>query len=263
MRPYLTRKGIEIAHLVTTAMADVFKAAGDEMSEEEDEDRKRLRDIVDGLPMDWSDLPAIVQPILVPMAQDGASEALEQIEVRGQTSTDLANERATEWARNRSAEMVGMKYGDDGELEDNADAKWAINESTRTMVNDLVTRAIDEGWSNDRLAQEIGGDEAFSDSRAEMIARTETAMADVQGNLVAYQAAAEGGIDLMKEWLTAEDDLVSDDCQLNADAGPIPLDDAFPSGASAPPEHPNCRCDLLPVRLASDPDAADDDSSDE
>lgn len=262
MRPYLTHKAIEITHAITTAMSDVFKAdEAEESAEDEDELRSRLNRLVEGLQLDWTDLPPSVQNIIEPMAKDGAAEALEQIDASAQTTTDLANERATQWARERSAELVGMKYGEDGELVDNPDAKWSITESTRTMVKDLVTKAIDEGWSNDRLAQEIGRDEAFSDDRAELIARTETAMADVQGNMVAYKAAADSGIELKKEWLTAEDDLVSDDCQLNADAGPIDLDDAFPSGASAPPEHPNCRCDVLPVRLARDEDADQGDES--
>ena len=33
----------------------------------------------------------------------------------------------------------------------------------------------------------------------------------------------------------------------NAEAGVVPLDGQFPSGADAPPDHPNCVCDVLPV----------------
>ncbi len=247
MRPYLTRKGVEISHAVISAMGDTFKA------DDPDEERLRAkaRALVENMEFDWSDLPREVRAVLEPFAAGAAADGLAQIEVAVATATDLANERATEWARNRAAEMVGMKYDENGALVENPNANWAINESTRDMIGDLVTQAIDEGWSNDRLAKEIGNDAAFSDARAEMIARTETAMADVNGNLAAYKVAAESGIEMQKEWMTGDDDLVSEDCAANQDEGPIGLDEAFQSGAQAPPEHPNCRCDLLPVRLAS------------
>jgi SPP1 gp7 family putative phage head morphogenesis protein len=245
LRPYLTKKGIQLSHKVTTAMNETFKAAGDD----EDRLRDKVKALIDSMEFDWSDLPGPVSAILEPFAKGAAADGLAQIEVAFQTATDLANERATEWARARAAEMVGMKYGAEGALVENPNAVWAINESTRDMLNGLVTRAIDEGWSNDRLAKEIGNDEAFSDERAMLIARTETAMADVQGNAAAYKAAEDSGVELQKEWLTAGDDLVSEDCQANEDEGPIDLGDTFPSGAAWPPEHPNCRCDCLPVRI--------------
>ena len=49
----------------------------------------------------------------------------------------------------------------------------------------------------------------------------------------------------MKEWTTAEDDLVSEDCEANGDQGPIGIDEAFDSGDDAPPAHPQCRCVLV------------------
>jgi hypothetical protein len=59
-----------------------------------------------------------------------------------------------------------------------------------------------EGWSNDQLADALLGDDAFSGARAEMIARTETAMADVQGNLIGWK---ESGVVEGKEWKVAQD----------------------------------------------------------
>jgi hypothetical protein len=45
------------------------------------------------------------------------------------------------------------------------------------------------------------------------IARTESATADVQGNMVGYREARDQvGIVVKKEWITAGDDLVSEDC---------------------------------------------------
>ena len=42
-------------------------------------------------------------------------------------------------------------------------------------------------------------------------------------------------------------------CVLNADAGPIPVGDEFPSGDIATPGHPNCRCALVPFVEGYDP----------
>jgi SPP1 gp7 family putative phage head morphogenesis protein len=110
----------------------------------------------------------------------------------------------------------------------------------------------------DQLADAIAQDTAFSDERAMTIARTESATADVQGNMAAYREARDQvGIVVLKEWITAGDDLVSEDCAANAEQGAIDLDDDFQSGANAPPDHPNCRCDVLPVRFPTDDEAGD------
>jgi len=45
------------------------------------------------------------------------------------------------------------------------------------------------------------------------------------------------------EWLVAEG---CDDCQENADASPIGIDETFPTGDTEPPAHPNCMCSLAP-----------------
>jgi SPP1 gp7 family putative phage head morphogenesis protein len=89
----------------------------------------------------------------------------------------------------------------------------------------------------------IGDSYAFSDERAMLIARTETIRASNQGALASYRAADVA----QKEWTTAEDDRVSEDCEANGDQGPIGIDEAFDSGDMTPPAHPNCRCVIVPV----------------
>jgi hypothetical protein len=84
-----------------------------------------------------------------------------------------------------------------------------------------------------------------------------TIAANNQGNLAAYKDAAAQGIAVMKEWLSAGDDLVSEECQANEDQGPIPLDDDFDSGDDAPPLHPNCRCAIAPV-VSDESDSQDE-----
>ena len=85
----------------------------------------------------------------------------------------------------------------------------------------------------------------MSKHRSELIARTETANALSQSSL---DTMADMGLD-GKEWVTAGDDLVSDDCLGNEAEGVIPLGQSFSGGVDAPPQHPDCRCVVAPARL--------------
>ena len=175
-----------------------------------------------------------VEDTLTEVTQDGGAAALAQIGIVDDESiVSQVNERAIEYARDRSAEMVGKKWVD-GELIDNPNAEWVIDEATRDMLRADVTQAIEEGWSNDRLADAIAENYAFSDQRAETIARTETAFADVQGNLAGYKAS---GVVAAKQWLAAPD--CCDDCQ-EIDGEVVDLDGVFSDGSDGPPAHPNC-----------------------
>lgn len=180
--------------------------------------------------------------LLAEIVADGAAEALDQIGfVADESIVRQLNEHALEYAQTRSAEMVGKKWID-GELVDNPNAEWQIAESTREMLRADVAAAIEAGSSNADLANQIERNYAFSDARSELIARTETAFADVAGNLKAYKLS--GQVE-SKRWLTAPDC-----CELceALDGVVVALDDDFPNdGGDGPPLHPNCRCDVLPV----------------
>ena len=82
-------------------------------------------------------------------------------------------------------------------------------------------------------------------SRAEMIARTETSEALSQASL---DSMSDMGIE-GKEWVTAGDALVSDECLGNEAEGVIPVNQEFSGGVMAPPQHPDCRCTVAPARL--------------
>lgn len=141
---------------------------------------------------------------------------------------DQANEKAIEWASAHSGELV-----------------TGLDRTTQDLVNMLVEEAEAEGWSNDRLAGELENSEAFGEKRAMVIARTETAMADVQGNLIGY---AEAGVE-RKQWIVGEG-CCPECAELNGET--VALDDVFSDGSDAPPAHPNCRCDILPVMDGED-----------
>lgn len=182
---------------------------------------------------DYSALESAIEPQLHVIARDGARAGLEQVGVtHDQLETMLlqSNAAASDWASDHAAELVK-----------------GLDETTRERVSELVQQALDEGWSNDQLADALTEDSAFDDSRAEVIARTETAAADVQGSLIGWK---ESGVVASKEWKTGG--ACCDECA-DLDGETVPLDEDFPDGD--PPLHPNCRCDVLPV-LSEEEEAA-------
>ena len=137
---------------------------------------------------------------------------------------EQVNSAAVDYAKDRSATLVT-------DLED----------STREMLRATLTEGIEQGWSADTLADEIADSYGFSDERAETIARTETAFANVQGNIEGWTAS---GVVESKEWVTQGE--VCDECD-ELDGKVVGLDEDFPDAGDGPPLHPNCRCDVLPV----------------
>jgi hypothetical protein len=129
-----------------------------------------------------------------------------------------------------------------------------INETTRDYIQTIIEQATKEGWSYDRIAEAlterykefaIGKPQAHIDSRAHLIAVTETGNAYAEGQLQAAQELEAAGLDMEKSWDTVGDDKVSEGCQGNAAVGWIKLDASFPSGHQRPLRFPGCRCDLL------------------
>lgn len=210
--------------------------------------RRRLRAILGDIDFaQWSELAPDLQQVLSVVGKDGAREGLLRMGIdHDEAKLDQVHELAVAWAEDRAAEMVGMKWVD-GKLVENPNARWAITESTREFIRGDVAIALEEGWSNDRLATALAENYAFSDTRAETVARTETARADVNGTLIAYSAAGAVG----KRWIVGSE-TDCDVCADNAAAGPIALDADFPDGTDGPPAHPNCVCDIVPVLPGED-----------
>jgi SPP1 gp7 family putative phage head morphogenesis protein len=132
-----------------------------------------------------------------------------------------------------------MKYVD-GDLVPNPNAEWQITEGTREWLRSTTEQAIAEGWSTQEMASQIRDAHAFSSERAEMIARTEIARADIAGSVEGWKAS---GLVDEKEWLTAPD--CCDECQ-EMNGKKTPVGETFEDGKDVP-LHPQCRCDCLPV----------------
>lgn len=181
-------------------------------------------------------IPAVTDP-LTQVSRDAVSTGLERLPKTVSSGISLGefpNTYATDYADDRAAEMIGKRYVD-GALVDNPDAKWAITDETREAVRKSITQGIADGWTLDEFSDNLARDYAFSPARADVIARTETRLADSRGQVAAWK---ESGVVSKKEWLLSEDN-ACDDCTDNANAGPIDIDDDFPSGDDAPPLHPN------------------------
>jgi hypothetical protein len=192
----------------------------------------------------WVTLIIDGEKILVHIVVDGSGQAFAQVGSELTPAlTDQVNEAAAQWAKERAAEMIGMKYAADGSLVENPGAEWAITESTRDLLRTDVADAIEQGLSSKELADRLAGSYAFSDERAENIARTEIANADIQGSLIGW---AQSGVVDGKEVLLSDSHDEPDDCDEAADMGVVPLEDDF-GGLGDPPFHPNCECDVMPV----------------
>lgn len=178
------------------------------------------------------DIAPELAEVIREMATEGGKDAI--VQVLGAIDKDQlaqVNEKALAYAKDRSAELV-----------------TSLTESTRDMLRSTLAEGIENGWSNDELADALEDTYAFSPERSETIARTETAYADVQGNLDGYR---ESGVVEGKQWIIGQDEFC-DDCQ-ELDGVIVGLDENFPGdGGDGPPLHPNCRCDILPVLSQED-----------
>jgi SPP1 gp7 family putative phage head morphogenesis protein len=238
MSGLLAEQGKKIANDLASAYGRLEKAA---------KQKTPLDDAIDEIDFGgWGSV--IWEPVtgqLESVYLDAYMQAIKQLGITDEGITDLVMEEAVAYAKERAAEMVGMKFDKaTGELVENPNPKWAITDSTRDMLREAVAKSLEEGPSTRELAKAIEDSAAFSADRAEMIARTELAKAHSEGALEGYKAAADAGIVVLKEWLDSDG---CEECSQNADAGAIGLDDTFPTGDEWPPAHPNCRCAIAPV----------------
>lgn len=201
-------------------------------------------------------------------AERVATEVLARIGVDSREDlVDVVNERAVAKAREIAADMVGMRWDEDGELVPARREAWRIDESTRDMIRDTIADGLEENLGNAAIADLIEESTGFSTERAELIAHTEIARINSMASLESYKGAAEDtGLQIKKEWLLGEHPC--EICQANNEQGAIPLDDEFESGDDAPPAHPKCECAVSPVLVEpgeddGEPSNAESPNSDE
>jgi 2'-5' RNA ligase len=183
------------------------------------------------------DLPSIVEETLYEAAHSGALRGLSQVQAVSSVNIGTQQQLAREFAQDRAAEMVGMKWVD-GELVANPNAAWSIDATTREAIRKAVTDAFSAETKMTDLIQAIKDLDTFDEARAENIAATEVHNAQSAGNYAAWE---QTGVVLATKWVCSSLG-PCDECQANADAGPVEFGKAFPSGHVRPVAHPKCRC---------------------
>ena len=158
-------------------------------------------------------------------------------------SIAVANMRAAEYARSRSAELVGMRRNANGDLIPNPAPNMAITDTTRESIQRAVEGAILDGYGHKQIADKLQSLGLFGKKRAETVAITELARAYISGNNGYYESAGVRG----KQWAIATDESgVCGVCVGNSEDGIIPWDKPFSGGQMSPIAHPRCHCDLIP-----------------
>jgi len=183
---------------------------------------------------DWASLAHEIEDDLEDIAADGGYNALAQISLAQGDMLSGINLVARDWAKERAAELVGMRRLADGSLVPNPNAKYRIDDTTRDEIRRVVREAFEEQTSIKELISDVKDSGAFSDSRAKMIAVTEASRAETAGNLAGWKAS--GIVETVRVVLSADHDPESEcDCEDIADAGPYEISDA-----PELPVHPNC-----------------------
>ena len=127
----------------------------------------------------------------------------------------------------------------------------------REAVKKLIQKSLDEGRSVQQMQKLIRQSASFSASKALTVARTETTRAVNAGAVESYATAADLGIKVKMNWLTARDggerhpsDLQIEEQLINP-GDDFELDDGTTGpgpGQMGVAEHDiNCRCTVIPV----------------
>jgi hypothetical protein len=183
---------------------------------------------------------------LTAAALSGADKGIADLGITDDDLIASVNEGARDWADSRAAEMVGMRLTDSGELVPNPNAKWVIGDETRKQIRQIVSDAFDDESKMADIQESIKGAGAFSDYRAEMVARSEISNAQTSAN---YDVWQQSGVVQELTWEMSEQHTEPCVCEDN-DGVSVPIGTPFPSGDLFPIAHPNCDCSVFASKIA-------------
>lgn len=221
----------------------------------EDDIRSFADAVLASIQSEFQDVPLEVQSDLESAMLSGIGQGSLQLEFSSAGLISSANTIAQDYALERSAELVGMKRDAEGNLIPNPDARWAITDTTRDRIREIVADSFSEETPieeikaaiQEALEEEAVGNGIFSEARAALIAQTEVSNAQAGGNFTVWR---ESGVVEKLKWLTSEDELVCTVCEGN-DGVEVQLGHPFPSGDLYPGAHPRCRCVLIVTEVSS------------
>lgn len=198
------------------------------------EDRKKVNLSVDFWRKEAQALLGILLRLITGGAEGGVGVLRSAVEATGiGVDWTLAFTQAADWARAHAADLVDDITGTTRERVRAQIANWI--ETPEHTLPDL--------W------QALAQDHAFSRSRAEMIAVTETTRAYAEGEmLTAREMERAGYFEYEKQWQTAMDNKVCPICaplQYDGTNGVQGVDGVFHTDVGdllGPPAHPRCRC---------------------
>lgn len=239
---------------------DVAKQLTAKLTKVDEDVLQEIEDLLDQLDLDgMAKLAGTLTDTLKSLFREAEDEGLVLAGI--EESVGMAKQldvRALEWSRNRSAELVGRRVLDDGSVIDNPNALYSILETTRDLLRTTVADAVEAGFGTKELTNSILESFAFSESRAEMISRTELANAMTEGNVAAWRES--GQVTTKRSLLGNNENHGQDDID-NSEEGWIDFEDDFQSGDFGPPYHPNCVCALQPG-VSDEEDQPDEDAED-
>lgn len=119
-----------------------------------------------------------------------------------------------------------------------------ISETTRDAVANAIARGLEEGKSTGDIARDVAESGGFANSRAKLIARTESTRAFNGAPAESIKAYAKAtGREFTKTWATAGDARVRDE-HSSMEGETVGVDEKFSNGLAFPSE-PNCRCAVI------------------
>lgn len=228
LKIFLSNSRLDVIIAVKKALADLQKADSPEQ-----QIYKAALEAVK-----WDDIVIDVSSDLSQAYEGGAKEGVAQLSMKVEHSE--INSSAKAYAEKRSAEMIGKRYVDN-ELVDNPNAKFVISDTTRDDLKDLIEKAFSKGTTFEDFEAAIKSAGTFSDARANLIARTEIAMAQVRGNMDMWK---KSGIVQTVSIVLSGNHVEVDECDEAANGGPFPI-----HGVPVLPLHPLCMCGYLAVEL--------------
>ena len=195
----------KVAAQITAQVGKVDKAAGD-----------RAHKITSAVNLNTDPLAKALLPIYEEAYKEAAADS--GIDVTD-AMLEVVNDGAVTWAEQHVGDLITN-----------------INSATRDFIRTDVTQALNEGASTAELADLLSDNYAFSDARAETIARTEMAHAAVSGTLDSWKQS--GVVD------HAEFDAAPDCCEECSGEDGTKIDfDTDPQDFM----HPNCRCGVKAI----------------
>jgi hypothetical protein len=213
-----------------------------------DDQSGKIESALDNIDWSWSDLPEILEPLIAGIAVAAGTDALSELNLFDAAMLKRMTARATDYANERAAELVGMKWID-GELVENPDAEFSIAETTRTMLRvRLPTRWI--GRVERRAGDRIEGCRRLQPGARRDDRPHRDRLADVQGN---EGRLAASGVVGGRNGLAPD---CCDECQSSTARSSRSTRD---STEGDEPLHPNCRCTETAVLTEDMPDDAEAD----